>query len=92
MKRLFYWLSAAFSVFVNGCLDGWKGGIGSGVASGGLIHAETTIPEWQKIVVTAGGIAAPMVSHGLTDVAIWRAQHPFPNLFPDPSDSASTPK
>lgn len=86
MNRLFYWLSAAFSVFVNGFLDGWKGGIGSGIASGGLIHAETTLPEWQKIAGTVVGIAAPLVSHGLMDVAIWRQAHPFPNLFPDPAE------
>ncbi len=79
MKPIFYWLSAAFTVFFNGVIAGLpSGGVGGalvGVADQG--HGRL----WPIVM----GVLLPACANGYKRVIVWHDANEFPNPFPQPT-------
>ncbi len=79
---IWYWISEALTVFVNGFISGLPaGGVGGGIALTSTQSGDSSF--WTALIITAGNAAKHVV--------LWHNNgHPVPNPFPKPTEDKAT--
>jgi hypothetical protein len=95
-----YWLTEAFTVFINGVITRWREGAlmgtGTGVATSGLIPGTEVVADhltgMQQIIVSAVTALMALFFGALHHVGDWHKDgHPFPNPWPPKTGDTNPP-
>lgn len=89
-----YWLAAAFTEFVNGCIAGAGSGcfVGAGTGGAAATPVGDALTPSQKGLMTIAAVLLTMAGNGVKRVVVWHDSNPFPNPYPKPTEPPqSTP-
>lgn len=91
LTPVWYWLTEAGTVFVNGCMSGIGAGAGTGAATGGVLQGTevgATLSPVNKLILAVIGFVGPALSNGVKHFMTWHNTNRMPNPWPKPSEEA----
>lgn len=94
LTPVWYWITEAFTEFVNGCVAGIGGGslvgVGTGAVSVGT-PVGSGMSALNQLYLAGSAFVLSMLGNGVKRVVVWHSNgHPMPNPWPKPSEEVKS--